>query len=116
MGYVKVSKPVIVNGGATDSDRKPVSSFTAEKSSTGTSWGAVYAQFFQPVTDIQASNSELKVKRELIPVTVDDKKTGANELKVGDKVLVRLTITADRDYDFVQVIDNAPHVLNPQDN
>lgn len=113
MGYVKVSKPVIVNGGATDSDRKPVSSFTAEKSSTGTSWGTVYAQFFQPVTDIQASNSELKVKRELIPVTVDDKKTGANELKVGDKVLVRLTITADRDYDFVQVIDKRAACLEP---
>ena len=113
MGYVKVSKPVTVNGGATDSDRKPVSSFTAEKSSTGTSWGTVYAQFFQPVTDIQASNSELKVKRELIPVTVDDKKTGANELKVGDKVLVRLTITADRDYDFVQVIDKRAACLEP---
>ena len=38
---------------------------TVEKTSSGTSWGAVYAQFFQPVTEIKASNAGLTIKREL---------------------------------------------------
>lgn len=33
--------------------------------------------------------------------------------KVGDKVKVRLTITADRDYDFVQVVDKRAACLEP---
>ena len=33
--------------------------------------------------------------------------------KVGDKVVVRITIVADRDYDFVQVSDKRPACLEP---
>ena len=40
--------------------------FTAEKTSEGTSWGAVYARSFQPLTDITDAQSGLKVKREVI--------------------------------------------------
>lgn len=46
----------------------------------------------------------IKVKREVI---------GKPNLSVGDKIKVRITIEADRDYDFVSVIDNRAACLEP---
>ena len=74
------------------------------KPQDGTSWGAVYAQFMQSVTDIEASSTGITVTR-----TLD--KTG--KLKVGDKVKVKITIRADRDYDFVQVTDKRAACMEP---
>ncbi len=76
LGYVKVSK----NGVA--------KTFTVEKKNEGTSWGAVYAQFTQPSTEVTSSESGIKVK-------------------------IILTITADRDYDFVQIVDKRAACLEP---
>jgi hypothetical protein len=47
----------------------------------------------------------IKVKREII--------TGKSALTVGGKIKVRITIEADRDYDFVSVIDNRAACLEP---
>jgi uncharacterized protein YfaS (alpha-2-macroglobulin family) len=85
--------------------------FTAKKTSTGTSWGAVYAQFMQPVTDIEASGSGLTIKRELL--TADGQPLATGSLKVGDKVKVRLTIESERDLDFVQVLDRRAACMEP---
>jgi hypothetical protein len=49
------------------------------------------------------------VKRELL--TADGKVP--ENLKVGDRVKMRITVTADRDYDFVQVIDKRAACLEP---
>ncbi len=99
LGYVKTTiQPV------------QASTFTAEKTSSGTSWGALYAQFLQKSTDVQDASAGLTVKRELL----DGNATGStNGLKVGDKVRVRITVTADRDYDFVQVQDKRAACLEP---
>lgn len=97
LGYVKSSQ--------TGSGFK---TFTAEKTSEGTSWGAVYTRSFQPLTVISDAQSGLKVKREVI---AQDKTL--NTLKVGDRIRVRITIEADRDYDFVQVSDKRAACLEP---
>ena len=81
--------------------------FTAKKTSTGTSWGALYAQFMQPVSDIEQSSSGIKIKRELI--TPD----ASGTLKVGDKVKVRITIESERDLDFVQLLDRRAACMEP---
>ena len=47
----------------------------------------------------------IKVKREIV--------SGKTDISVGDKVKVRITIEADRDYDFVSVIDNRAACLEP---
>jgi hypothetical protein len=86
------------------------STFTAQKTSEGTSWGALYAQFWQKSSDVKSASSGLVVNREIR--SADGKKT-AERLKVGDKVKVRITITADRDYDFVQVQDKRAACLEP---
>lgn len=94
LGYVKTA--------VTGNDMQ---TFTVEKTSTGTSWGAVYAQFMQKATDVAAASSGLTVTRELLHEN--------RPLKVGDRVTVRITIKAERDYDFVQVTDKRAACLEP---
>ena len=81
--------------------------FTVEKTSEGTSWGAVYAQFTQQTSEIENTSSGIKVIREFYTA-------GANSsLHVGDRLRVRLTIIADRDLDFVQVVDKRAACMEP---
>ena len=96
IGYVKTTLPMT----------QQTSTFTAEKTSTGTSWGAVYMQFMQPTSDIQTQKSGISVKREIVSNT-------KKPLKVGDRIKVRITIEADRDYDFVQVVDKRAACMEP---
>lgn len=93
LGYVKTCK----NG----NNFKTV---TVEKLSDNTSWGAVYAQFMQPTKDVEASSAGMSITREIVK---DGKKLtdGTTKLKVGDRITVRITVTAERDYDFVQIVD-----------
>ena len=104
LGYVKATQPV-------DFQSSESHDLVISKTSTGTSWGAVYAQFFQTSTDISDASSGLKIKREVMVDSVLLKR--GNNLKVGDKVRIRLTIIADRDYDFVQVVDKRAACLEP---
>lgn len=75
-----------------------------EKFTDGTSWGAVYAQFTQSSSKVKTAESGLSIKREVI---------GANGLKVGDKIKIRLTINAVRDFDFIQIQDKRAACLEP---
>ena len=90
IGYVKTTVPAISK------------KLTVKKTSEGTSWGAVYAQFNQPTKDIADSGSGITVKREIL-----------GNLKVGGRIKTRITITADRNYDFVQVIDKRAACMEP---
>ena len=83
--------------------------FTATKTSTGTSWGALYAQFMQKTSEVEASQSGITVVRELL----SEKGKKLTELKVGDRVKVRITITSTRDLDFVQVLDRRAACMEP---
>jgi hypothetical protein len=84
--------------------------FTAEKTSTGTSWGAVYAQFMQQASDIRDQQSGISVKREVLST---DLTSLHSPLQIGDRIKIRITIVADRDYDFVQVVDKRAACLEP---
>ena len=75
------------------------------KTSEGTSWGTVYAQFMQNATKIADTGEGLKVKRELtLP---------ADGLKVGARIKVRITIEAERNMDFVEVVDRRAACMEP---
>ena len=95
LGYIKTTIP------ATGSKV-----FTAQKSSQGTSWGAVYASSWQKTSNVKSAASGLSVNREIIP-----EHQGA--LKVGDKIKVRITIQAERDFDFVQLQDKRAACMEP---
>ena len=95
IGYVKVVK-----------DATDARNLSIDKTSAGTSWGAVYGSFMQKTTEVASATAGLKVTR-----VIDDGMAGS--LKVGQKVKVRITIVADRDYDFVQVQDKRAACLEP---
>ena len=77
----------------------------AEKTSQGTSWGTVYAQFMQDATAIADSGEGLVIKREI--------ESPAEGMKVGSRIKVRITIEAKRDLDFVEVIDRRAACMEP---
>ena len=92
--------------------------FTATKTSEGTSWGAVYAQFFQKVSEVEASQSGITVKREvLLPNSTATANSSLftlhSSLKIGDRIKVCITIETTRDLDFVQVIDHRAACMEP---
>ena len=81
------------------------------KTSGGTSWGALYARAERPLTLVGETATGISVQRELLR---DGKVLPENTpLHVGDKVMVRIRIKADRDYDFVQVSDKRAACLEP---
>ena len=80
------------------------STLSINKKSDYTSWGAVYAEFKQPLSEIASAESGIKVSRK-----VENQK----KAKVGDKIKVIITITADRDYDFVKIVDKRAACLEP---
>ena len=96
IGYVKTAMPA-----------EGKKEFKAEKTSTGTSWGAVYAQFMQDTKDIKDQSSEISVKREIIT------SEGDAPLKAGSRIKVRITIEAQRDLDFVEVVDRRAACMEP---
>lgn len=87
------------------------SKLSIDKKSDYTSWGAVYAEFKQPISEIGSMESGIKVRRVIVPAESEGK--GKAQAKVGEKVKVTLLITADRDYDFVQITDKRAACLEP---
>ena len=90
LGYVKTERAGMAN------------QLSIDKKSDYTSWGAVYAEFKQPISEIANAESGIKVTRKV-----------TSKAQVGDKVKVVLTIVADRDYDFVKIIDRRAACLEP---
>ena len=99
LGYVKTEK----SGKA--------STLSINKKSDYTSWGAVYAEFKQPLSEIASLESGIKVRRVIVPA--ESQGRGKAQAKVGEKVKVTLIITADRDYDFVKIVDKRAACLEP---
>lgn len=93
-GYVKVTVPATKG-----------KTFTVSKTSDGTSWGALYAQYMQKTADIAKSSSGMSVKREIVMP-----KEG---LKVGTKITVRITVDMKHDMDFVQIVDRRAACMEP---
>lgn len=93
---------------------KHFGTLTAEKKSSNISWGGVYAEFDQKISDIESNSMSLSVKREIVDASGAVIKDNGS-LKVGDKIKVRLTIKANRDYDFVDVQDKRAACMEPVD-
>lgn len=87
------------------------STLSINKKSDYTSWGAVYAEFKQPLSEIASAESGIKVRRVIVPA--ESQGRGTAQAKVGEKVKVTLIITADRDYDFVKIVDKRAACLEP---
>ena len=82
-------------------------------------WGALYLQYFEDADMVSKADGSLDVEkllfiektdesgRSLVPVTEN------TPMKVGDKVVVRLTIRTDRDIEFVHLKDMRAAAFEP---
>jgi hypothetical protein len=74
------------------------------------SWGAVYWQYFEDINKITSAETSLKVEKRVYkevitkngPLLIDIDST---LLKTGDKLIVRLIISTDRDMEFITLKD-----------
>jgi len=82
-------------------------------------WGAVYWQYFEDMDKITAAETPLSLEKQLFMERNTDKgpmltqiKAG-NELKVGDKVQVRIILKVDRDMEYVHLKDMRAACFEP---
>ncbi|MDR2026204.1 MAG: hypothetical protein LBQ01_01430, partial [Prevotellaceae bacterium] len=79
--------------------------------SSGIAWGGMYWQYFESLDRITDSETNLKLKKQLFLKRITAKGAelspvnGKNPLKVGDAVVVRMELRADRDYEYVHLKD-----------
>ena len=77
------------------------------------SWGALYAQYLEDMDRLNnQTTGELKVAIKFMK-DGKDFNPETETLKVGDKVTLRVIITADRDMDFVQIRAQRPACFEP---
>ncbi len=104
-----------VNGGSRS--EKPVSQ--SKNNSVGSSWGAVYWQYFETLDKIPAAASGLKLTKRLFLEKNSDRGpllTPINDgtiIRVGDKVKVRIEVSADRDMEYLQLKDMRASSFEP---
>ncbi|MFA6059039.1 MAG: alpha-2-macroglobulin family protein [Taibaiella sp.] len=92
---------------------------TPNNKNEGVSWGAVYWQYFEDLDKITAAATPLSLKKQLFiernsdrgPVLTEIKE--GNDLKVGDKVKVRIELRVDRDMEYVHMKDMRAACFEP---
>lgn len=83
------------------------------------SWGGVYWQYFEDLDKITFSETPLKLQKQLFITRNSDRGpvltalTDDNEVKVGDKLTVRIILTVDRDMEYVHMKDMRGSGLEP---
>ena len=91
-----------------------------EKGTDGPAWGGLYWQYFENLDKITRSDDKnLVIEKQLYKVENTDKGevlkaiTAEQPLQKGDKVRVRVVITADRDMEFVHLKDMRAATFEP---
>jgi hypothetical protein len=110
-GYVRerIELPIKGSGGSTKELRieqkgGEVSPVGGNRGGLGFSWGAVYAQYQMPASEVENHREGMTIRRD-----VESKST----LREGDRVHIRYTITADRDYEYVCLRAPRPAAAEP---
>jgi uncharacterized protein YfaS (alpha-2-macroglobulin family) len=89
------------------------------KPDDGPGWGALYWQYFEDLDKIQSAKTGLNVEKSLFieKITGTEKSlvpvSESNPLKVGDKLVVRLVVRTDRDFDYVLLKDLRASCFEP---
>lgn len=82
-------------------------------------WGALYWQYFEDMDRIEKTDASLDIEKQLFVEQITPsgtqlvRITEESPLKVGDKVVVRLTVRSDRDMEFVHLKDMRAAAFEP---
>jgi hypothetical protein len=94
------------------------------KPDEGLAWGGVHWQYLDAIENVPAAGREelaidkqLFVKRFTKAGTVLEpaQAESGTQVKVGDELVVRLVVTTDRDYEFLELTDHRPSLTEPMD-
>ncbi|MDH6357121.1 alpha-2-macroglobulin family protein [Parabacteroides sp. PF5-9] len=112
-GYIKR----VAEGDAITSQ---ASSVNIRKTGEAPAWGAVYHQYFEDLDKVSGQKGVLNVEKKLFVETNSGSErqirpADHNALRVGDKVIVRLTVRTDRDMDYVYLKDLRAGSFEPAD-
>ncbi|MDD3037104.1 alpha-2-macroglobulin family protein [Bacteroides sp.] len=115
LGYIKRT--------FTQQDIVDARTIKVEKKSPGMAWGAVYAEYDSPIRNVKQQGEKLNVQKKLYVERMAATNTPQLEpitdktlLRVGDKVISRLSIRVDRSMDFVQLRDQRGVCFEPIGN
>lgn len=84
-----------------------------------TTWGGVYWQYFEDLDKITLAETPLKLSKKLFVEKNTDKGpvlvpiNNGDEIKIGDKVKVRIELRADRDMEYVHMKDMRAACMEP---
>lgn len=114
LGYIKESftQPSVLNA------KKAV----VTKTGDGIAWGAVYAQFTEPLDAVSQQGDGMSVTKQLYVERIIDNKrqlepiTATTSLAVGDRIVTRLNIKVMRAAQFVQLTDQRAACFEPIDS
>jgi hypothetical protein len=99
--------------------RPEMGNVTVTRSGEGVAWGALYWQYFEDLDKITPHSTPLKLEKKLFiervtpsgkllePITKD------HGIKVGDKIIVRILLTVDRNLEFVHMKDMRASAFEP---
>ncbi len=96
-----------------------LNSSTSKPLNSSTSWGSIYWQYFEDLDKITSAETPLKLKKQLFKEVNTDKGPSlvaindGDELKVGDKVKVRIELKVDRDMEYVHMKDMRAACMEP---
>ena len=84
---------------------------TITKKDEGVSWGAMYWQYFEDLDKIRPHETPLKLKKQLFIEKMTERGkiiepiTDKAQLKIGDKVIVRIELRVDRRMEYIHMKD-----------
>ena len=91
-----------------------VKTITVARKGSGTGWASVYSQCLEGMDKVkQYGGDGLRIERKYMSGGKEIDSESA--LSVGDKVTVSITVSADRDMDFVQITDGRAACMEPQE-
>jgi hypothetical protein len=94
------------------------------KPDEGLAWGGVHWQYLDAIENVPAAGrEELAIDKQLFvkrftkagPVLEPARAEGGTRVEVGDELVVRLVVTSDRDYEFLELTDHRPSLTEPVD-
>jgi TonB-dependent SusC/RagA subfamily outer membrane receptor len=99
----------------------PMGEVHIKKAGDGVAWGGLYWQYFEDIDHVRPWETPLKLEKKVFVV----QQAGGNEsmaevteemsLKVGDLLRVRLTLSTDRDMEFLHLKDQRSSGTEPMD-
>jgi hypothetical protein len=97
---------------------------TLSRKEKGLAFGGVHWQYLDDIANLPAvGRAELAIDKQLFvkrqtkagPELVPAAEDGSTRVEVGDELVVRLVVTSDRDYEFLELSDHRPSLTEPLD-